>query len=150
MLDLQRQRYSPGHHAYIDFARGMVASHLVLGLLAAVLMLFHELFFTSLSVALWYLFSLGGVCGLLTHRQWCRILLGLLFFVGSAGGLFFLVWLAPILNTETNPLLPVTLLPFWLSAYAFIYAAGGIIMIISTRMQRATNHGFTLWDKVHY
>ncbi len=150
MLDLQRQRYSPRHHADISFTRVLIATHLFLGLLAAVLLMFHELFSTSLMVAFWYLISLGLIFGVLTHRQWCRILLGLTFFGGSALGLFYLMWLAPSLAPEHSPVLSLKLLPFWLSTFAFAYAAGGMVILISSRIQRATTYGFTLWDKATY
>ena len=150
MLDLQRQRYTPRHYADIDFARVFIVAHLALGMLTAVLLMFHELFLASLNVVLWYLLSLGLIFGMLTHRQWCRIFLGLSFLLGAVFGLFYLMWVAPTLSPATTPLLPLALLPFWLSAFAFAYAAGGLVMIISLRMQRATTHGFTLWDRTTY
>jgi hypothetical protein len=118
--------------------------------MSSALLMFHEMFTTSILALLWLLVSVGGIAGMFRQHQWCRVGLGIFFFIGAAMGLYYLLWYAPSLDPTATPLLTRRLLPFWLSSFAIAYAAGGLVMLISTRIKRATARGFGLWDRTTY
>ncbi len=120
--------------------------HLGCGLLAAVLMVFHERFFVSLVIALWYLVSLLLLAGMKAHAQWCRVVQGLWFMMASAAGFYYLLWVVPGIQPATPPVLSLALLPFWLPLLSLLYTAAGLLVLVSRRVIRATMSGFELWS----
>jgi len=145
MLELQRQKYASRVNPGIAFARSVVCAHLGFGLLAPVLMLFHERFLMSVILALWYLLSLGFVVGMKNHFQWCRVLLGLWFSLATTAALFYLLWIMPSIEPASPPVLSLKIMPFWLSLWSLLYAAGALLVLMSRRIERATMRGFDLW-----
>ena len=148
MLDLQRQRSGSQSLAGASFAGSIVIAHLCCGPIAAILLVFHQLFFSALVVAGWFLCSVGLVIGMMNHQQWCRILLAVWFLLGVLAGIGYLVQTPfPPPPARTGPeILPRGLLPFWLSTVVFAYAAGAALLLLSRRIERATMRGFRLWD----
>lgn len=153
MLDLQRQNSSSRNYAGAAYARAVSLGHLVCGLLAPVLLVFHGLLFPAMIVAFWYLLSIIMIVGMMNHHQWCRSLLSVWFFLAGGAGLVYVLMVEPVpaLTAEGEPSpspLPLNLLPFWLSTFALIYVAGGFTLLLSRRIERATMRGFRLWSEV--
>lgn len=147
MLDLQRKRSSAHGKANVHLARIVVILHLIAGALVASIFLFHELFIAAISAALWYLISIGLVVGMCNFLQWCRVVLGLWFILGAGFAFAYLAWLPPAPDmAQPQPALALKLLPFWLSTIALGYCAGGILLLVSKRIERATMMGFSLWE----
>ena len=109
-------------------------------------MVFHERFLISVILALWYLLSLGFVAGMTNHFQWCRVLLGLWFSVAMVTALFYLLWIMPSIEPASPPVLSLKIMPFWLSLWSLLYAAGALLVLVSRRIERATMRGFELWS----
>ncbi len=145
MLDAQRQKYASTMHPGTVFARWVVFTHLFCGALAAVLLVFHERFLVAVVATLWYLISLGLVAGLKNHLQWCRVGLGVWCIVAVAASMFYLVWLVPEIVPPAPPVLSMAILPLWLSLWSLLYGAGGAVLLMSRRIERATMRGFELW-----
>ena len=145
MLDLQRQKYASRTNPGILFTRAVVFVHFACGSLAAVAMVFHERFAMAALAALWFLITVGLVSGMKSHHQWCRVCLAVAFELAAAHAFVYLIWVAPALAPETPPLLSLKILPFWLSIWAFAYVAGGLLLLVSKRIERTTMRGFELW-----
>ena len=145
MLDLQRQKYASRTNPGTIFARSVVFVHLACGPLAAIVMLFHERFLMAVVAALWFLITLGLVAGMKQHQQWCRVLLAVTFELAALEAFGYLAWVAPSIITETPPALSLKIMPFWLSIWALLYVAGGFVLLMSKRIERATMRGFDLW-----
>ena len=151
MLDLQRQRSSMQNRDNARLARIVLIGHLVIGAGAACIFTFHERFTEALATTAWYLLSIGLIVGMCKFLQWCRISLGLWFILGASVAMVYLAYLPPNLEAiqEPPPPISVKLLPFWLSTVALGYVAGGVTLLVSSRVHRATSKGFALWDVSH-
>ena len=145
MLDLQRQKYASRTNPGTVFARGIVFAHLVCGPVAAIVLVFHERFMMAVVAALWFLITVGLVAGMKNHLQWCRVCLAIAFVAASLESLGYLVWVVPAIDSTAPPALSLKILPFWLSVWAMLYAAGGFLVLVSKRIERATMRGFELW-----
>lgn len=147
MLDQQRRRSSAQNQGHANFARAILFAHLVVGGLAAGLFVFHEKFFASLVTLFWYLNSIGLIVGMCRMLQWCRITLGLWFLCGGVVAMIFVALMPPVApGSDGQPALSVQLIPIWLSTLAVGYLAAGAVMLLSPRIERATAHGFSLWQ----
>ena len=145
MLDLQRQRFASRSNPGTVFTRAVVLAHLAAGLLAAILLLFHERFLMALVAALWFLVTVGLVAGMMNHLQWCRIWLAILFGVAAASCVVYLIWVVPALTPDYDPVLSLKIMPFWLSVWSMVYGVGSGLLLVSKRIERATMRGFELW-----
>lgn len=145
MLDLQRQKFASRSNPGTVFTRALILSHIALGPLAAIAMLFHERFAMAVVAALWFLITVGLIAGMKNHLQWCRIFLALVFGAAALDSLGYLMWVAPSLHPEEAPALSLKIMPFWLSIWAMMYAAGSVLLLVSKRIERATMRGFELW-----
>ncbi len=144
MLDLQR--YKEGSlRGEVHFTRAALWTHLVVGGVAVVLLLFHELFRWAAGAGLWYLLSVLLITGILSGMSACRWLLALSFFAFSIGGILFLGHVLPELKPETPPLVSHGLLPLWLGMVNVIYTGGGLFFLISVKIRKACHVGFKLW-----
>lgn len=131
-------------------ARVVLACHFIVGACAAGLFTFHERFTAALTTTVWYLLSIGFIVGMCKFLQWCRVALGLWFIVAASVSMAYLAYESPSLETlDPPPPISIKLLPFWLSTAALGYMAGGLTLLLSSRVQRATAKGFTLWDVSH-
>ncbi len=156
MLDLQRQKSGFQNKHSVFFARGVIFGHLVLGGAAIAGLLFQQLFELTMASFGWYVASLALIVGMARAMQWARIALAAWFVFGAMGVFAYLGWWMP--NPEPSPViddgvemtsrasLSLRLLPLWLSTVALAYGAGGVVLLVSRRMQRATSRGFDLWD----
>ncbi len=150
MLDLQRQRSSIQNRDNPRLVRSILIGHLIIGAGASGVFIFHERFSAALMTATWYLLSIGFIVGMCKFLQWCRVTLGLWFIAGAIVSMTYLAFLPPAPEeTLTPPPLSIKLMPFWLSTVALGYVAGGLALLLSSRVQKATAKGFTLWDVSH-
>ena len=145
MLDLQRQKYASRTNPGTLFARSVVFAHLTCGPVVAVIMVFHEQFLIAAIGALWFLITLGLVAGMKNHLQWCRVVLAVASELAAVAAFGYLIWIVPSLHPQEPPALSLKIMPFWLSIWAFLYAAGGCLLLMSRRIERATMRGFVLW-----
>ncbi len=145
MLDLQRQKYASRTNPGTLFARAVVFAHLASGPVPAIIMVFHEQFLIAAIAALWFLITIALVAGMKNHLQWCRVVLAIVSELAALAALGYLIWIVPALNPERPPALSLKIMPFWLSVWAFLYAAGGGLLLMSRRIERATMRGFELW-----
>ena len=150
MLDLQRQKYASRTNPGTLFTRAVILVHLACGPLAAVVMVFHERFLMAVVAALWFLITVGLVAGMKNHLQWCRVMLAVMFETAALHSLGYLVWVVPAIQPETPPMLSLKVLPFWLSVWALLYVTGGMLLLMSKRIERATMRGFELWAPPPY
>jgi hypothetical protein len=144
MLDLQRDKYRPMIEKR-TFARNFVLMHLVVGAVISALLLFHELFAISAGVLLWYLVSVGLVVGMMHRVEWCRLALALLFLLMGASAAVFITRIYPTLTLEHEPMLSRKNLPLWGAVATVGYLLGGIMILASNRLKRATTLGFSIW-----
>ncbi|MBX7211697.1 MAG: hypothetical protein K1X78_25545 [Verrucomicrobiaceae bacterium] len=144
MLEKQRDRKRPVLE-YRTFARNIVVVHFAVGLIVSTLLVFHELFFISIGVFLWYLLTIGLVAGMMRRLEWCRPLLGLLFLAFAAMAAIFITRIHPELEPVRPPMLNRGILPLWGAAVTLTYFTGGSLMLVSNRIKRATTLGFPLW-----
>jgi hypothetical protein len=144
MLDLQR--YKEGSlRSEVHFTRVALWAHLVVGGVAVVLLLFHEVFRWAAGAGLWYLMTVLLITGILSGMAVCRCLLALFFFIFTIGGILFLGHVLPELKPEQPPLISHSLLPLWLGLVNVTYAAGGIFFLLNVRIRKACDIGFKLW-----
>jgi hypothetical protein len=129
-------------------ARLVIINHLVFGAIAAGVMIFHERFTAALVTAVWYVFSIGLIVGVCHMLQWCRVMLAIWFMIGALVAFAYLAWLPPPPTDSTLPPPPlsVKLMPFWLSTLALGYLMGAVSLLLSSRIYRATQRGFALWE----
>lgn len=151
MLDLQRRKSAYQNKHSVFFARGVIFAHLVTGGSLLVALVFHELFTFTMAGFAWYAGSVLLIALMTRHQQWARLTLGLWFLLGAVGAFAYLAWWLPAVELPTAPEAPpvkmsVRLLPLWLSTIALGYAACGLVLIVSRRLERATARGFDLWD----
>jgi hypothetical protein len=144
MLDKQRDKGRPIVERR-NFARNFVLVHLVAGLIVPGLLVFHELFTASLTFLLWYLLTFGLVVGMTRRQEWCRPLLGVMFLMVAVASAFFVTRVHPTLTLDHSPLLSRDFLPLWGVLVTVGYAYGGLMMLVSNRLRRATTLGFALW-----
>ena len=144
MLDLQRDKGRPIVERR-NFARTFVLVHLVAGLVVPGLLVFHELFTVSLTFLLWYLLTFGLVVGMTRRQEWCRPLLAVMFLLIAVASAFFVTRVHPALKLDHSPLLTRDVLPLWGVLVTVGYAYGGVMMLVSNRLKRATTLGFALW-----
>ena len=144
MLEKQRDRKRPILE-HRSFARNCVLVHSVAGLVVSGLLVFHELFFIAIGVFLWYLLSVGLVAGMMRRMEWCRWLLGLMFLLFAVLAAVFITHINPTLKPEQPPMLSRAGLPLWGALAAVGYFCGGVMMLFSNRLRRATTLGFALW-----
>lgn len=144
MLDAQRYRAGT-YRAEVHFTRLILWSHLALGALVILMMLFHEIFSWALLTAAWYLITSLILVGLLSTMRFCRVGLALAFLSFSLGGVYFLGNVLPDLHPETSPLIPHALLPFWLGLVNVTYAAGAACMAFNDKVRKACTISFSLW-----
>ncbi len=150
MLDQQRQRSSMQSRDNARLARAVLVGHLMVGASAAGLFTFHERFTAALVTTVWYLLSIGFIVGMCKFLQWCRVTLGLWFIAAAVIAMAYLAYEPPQSEALTPaPPISIKLLPFWLSTAALGYMAGGLTLLLSSRVQRATSKGFALWDVSH-
>lgn len=145
MLELQRDKKRPVVE-HRSFARTVVFAHFIVGITMTALLVFHELFYLSIGVFLWYLLTLGLVAGMTRRLDWCRNVLGILFLVMSLAAAFFITHVNPALTLDHPPMLSRGVLPIWGAVVCIGYFAGGGLMIMSYRLRRATMLGFKLWE----
>lgn len=145
MLDLQRQKYASRTNPGTIFARSVILAHIACGPIAAVIMVFHEQFLVAVIAALWFLITIGLVAGMKNHLQWCRVALALTSELAAFAAFGYLIWVVPAISPAIPPALSLKIMPFWLSIWALIYAAGGGLLLMSKRIERATMRGFVLW-----
>jgi len=147
MLDQQRQRSSVQNQANAFLARVVIITHLCIGVCAGGALIFHEQFSAVMAEVIWYLLSIGLIVGMCNFLQWCRITLGLWFLAGAIAAFIFIAFLPPPpASSMPQPPLSLKLMPFWLSTLALGYVAAGIVLMLSSRIERATARGFTLWE----
>ncbi len=147
MLDLQRQKYAePASSGSILFARKVLFAHLLSGILVIALLLFHEFFSAAGWATVWYVLTLVVAVGMTKKVVVCRWMMSLLFFGAAVVGLAAMLWVLPGIKPERPPLLPLSVLPFWLVIACFGYAAAAYTVAVSTRLRRACEKGFTLLD----
>lgn len=148
MLDLQRQRSSVQNQTSAHLARLVIISHLLAGAMAAAVMIFHERFMAALVTAVWYVLSIGLIVGMCHMLQWCRVTLAMWFVIGAVAAFTYLAWQPPPPTDAAMPQPPLSLklMPLWLSTLALGYLAGAISLLLSSRIYRATQRGFTLWQ----
>lgn len=128
-------------------ARTVIIGHLFSGAVASGLLIFHERFTAALAASAWYVLSIGLIVGMCRMFQWCRVLLAVWFAAGAAAAFVYLAWQPPPpVEPGLQPTLSVKLMPFWLSTLALGYLASGFILVISSRIFRATEKGFTLLE----
>jgi hypothetical protein len=146
MLDLQRRRQKPRSAPAIIFTRFLIATHVLVALGAAALLMFHELFLHSTAVAVWLGLSVILVWPMTLGRQWSRVFFGLLLAGGGVGCLFMLIWVMPGLDRDAPVMLTRRVLPFWLTLVAALYGAMALFVLASRRVWRATEKGFNLME----
>ena len=144
MLDAQRHKaHSPTEHRL--FARNVVLAHLAAGLAVTGLLVFHELFAISIGVFLWYLLTIVAISGMMNRHEWCRPLLAALFILAALLGVWFITSVHPTLVPERPPMLSRTMLPLWGALANVVYFIGGILVLASSRIRKATMLGFDMW-----
>lgn len=117
------------------------------GLLAISLLLFHEYFVAAGWATGWYVVTLLVAVAMTKSLVGSRFLYGLLLLLAAGAGFFALIWIVPALKAPAEPpLLPPSLLPFWLSCASLGYAAAAYVVFFSHRIKRACEKGFTLMD----
>lgn len=147
MLDLQRQKYSSHQSSgAILFARKVIFAHLVGGVAIIALLLFHEFFRAAAWCGAWYVLTLVVCIAMMHRRPWVRIILAVLFIGAACAGFLGMVWIFPGIKPETPPLLTHQVLPVWAVIASLCYATGAYLMIVSQRIKRASEKGFTLLD----
>lgn len=147
MLDLQRQKYAHNESSEsIHFARMVLIAHGVAGVLVIALLLFHEFFTAAVWATGWFVITLAVAIGMTKRIPGSRWLMSLLFFSAAVCGLAAMIWVLPGLKVEREPLLSLRLLPFWLVIASFGYGAAAYVTVVSSRLRRACEKGFTLLD----
>jgi hypothetical protein len=144
MLNVQRQRYSTTKEDTLVL-RGILIAHFIIGILAVMLLLMHELMPYAVAVLLWYLTSLGAVFGMMNAHAWCRPGLAGLFLLLALGGALFVNQVFPTLNPERPPVLSHKLLPLWMVGMVLLYTAGAITLLMSARIRKSAFKGFSFW-----
>lgn len=144
MLDAQRYKHAILREE-IHFTRKLLIGHITVGLCVIALLAGHGVMLWALAAAIWYLISLLPLAGMMSATEVCRYLLGLLFLLFSATGVFFLAQIVPELNLDDPPLLPAGFLPFWLGTLNLLYAIAGVCLMVNRKVRKAATIGFTLW-----
>jgi hypothetical protein len=144
MLNVQRQRYSTTKEDTFVL-RGLLIAHFIIGILAVMFLLMHELLPYSVGVLLWYLTTLGAVFGMMNGYSWCRPGLASLFLLIAIGGAVFVNQVFPSLNPDRQPVLSHKLLPLWMVGMALLYAAGALTLMMSARIKKSALKGFSFW-----
>lgn len=144
MLDCQQRRLWVRKRE-IHFTRRLLIAHLVLGALLIGLFAAHDLQAWAVGALLWYLLTLAPLRGMLKSADCCRHVLGALFLLFSACGVFFLTQVAPQLPAAGSGLLPHHLLPFWLGSLNLVYASTAGCLFFHHNVRKAVAIGFSLW-----
>lgn len=144
MLDCQQRRLWVRKRE-IHFTRRLLIAHLVLGALLIGLFAAHDLRAWTTGALLWYLLTLAPLRGMLKSADCCRHVLGALFLLFSACGVFFLTQVAPQLPAASSGLLPHNLLPFWLGSLNLVYASTAGCLFFHRNVRKAVAIGFSLW-----
>ena len=55
-------------------------------------------------------------------------------------------WVPPESVPQNATFFSLKIMPFWLSLWALLYAAGALLVLVSRRIERATMRGFYLWS----
>lgn len=144
MLDSQRRKYAPAVD-HRSFARTIVLIHFAVGLCCTALLVFHELFAVSIAVFIWFLITVGLVIGMMGKQEWCRPLLAVMFFALAAAGFYYLTRVLPETTTDRPPILTHKILPLWGTTANLAYFIGGVVILASPSIKKATARGFALW-----
>jgi hypothetical protein len=147
MLDLQRQKYASGETSgSVVFTRRLIFGHIVSGLLALALLVFHECFGPAAWVGAWYLISLILIIITMKQQSWARFLVALIFTAGAGAGFYGLIWLLPAYRPAQAPLLPLSILPLWVTLFSLAYVGAAYLWAVSKRVKRASERGINLLD----
>lgn len=144
MLDVQRNRGAKNREE-IEFTRRLMWWHMIFGAVVITLFLFHELFRWFAGSLVWYAASLGAMYGFMCQRSYCRWLLGLLFLVATAAGLFFINRVYPTSTPPRAALVPHAFIPLWVGFANLSYGIGALMMMFNARIRVAGRTGFMLW-----
>ena len=144
MLDVQRNRGAI-YQREVNFTRKVIWCHMIAGAALIAMLLLHELFWWFGGAVIWYAISLYTTLGLMNEQRWCQWVLAFLFVSITSAGLFFTTYVFPSLEPIKAPLLPHALVPIWVGLVNLLYAVGGLIMLFSGKVRKATLVGFTLW-----
>lgn len=144
MLDVQRNRAAILRDE-VHFTRRILIAHLLCGISVVALFISHGLLLWAVAAALWYILTILPLLGMMSANSFCRHLLGLMFLLFSATGVFFLTQIAPTLNTENEALIPRDFLPFWLGTLNLLYAVAGVCLMLHRKVRKAVTIGFSLW-----
>ena len=144
MLDIQRQRVGLLKED-VYFTRRILIAHLSVGVVIVVLLTAHGVMSWAVAASLWFLLTIMPMHGMMRAQACCRHLLGVLFLLFSALGVYFLTQVEPSLNEDQFSLVPAGLLPFWLGTLNILYAVAGACLIGNRKVRRATTIGFSLW-----
>lgn len=144
MLDVQRNRISFLREE-VHFTRKLLISHLLVAIFIVGLFVAHGVYFWALGATLWYLLTILPIKGMMAASSGCRHVLGLMFLLFSALGVFFLTQVEPTVGQESYNLLPTSILPFWLGALNLLYAIAGVYLMMNRKVRKAVAIGFSLW-----
>lgn len=147
MLNVQRTRHQKKKREGPDvqFVRRLLLTHAVIGLAAITLLLFHELFSWALVAVVWYVLTLHSAFRLSMARKFARLVLGVLCWCFTLGGIFLVVRVHPALDPDTPRLLTPVLIPLWLGVFNLAYFVGGLTVLFHKDVGTATHKGFNLW-----
>jgi hypothetical protein len=143
---LDAQRYKPGTlRSEVYFTRFFVYGHAVLGAVPTLLFLLHACYACAIAAFIWCLLSLGLMYGMTLGRDACRKGLSVLFAILPIFGVYFLGHVLPEWKMEPPPLLPLTVMPFWLGLWNLSYAVAAVFVWQSTYLKKACSIGFKLY-----
>lgn len=144
MLDVQRNRGAK-HREEIDFTRKLMWAHMIFGAVMITLFLFQEFFRWFAGSLVWYGITLIVMYGFMGQRPRWRWLLALVFLAGTAAGLYFVNRVFPGSTPPRGALIPHAVIPLWVGLANLMYGIGALFLLLSTKIRRAGETGFTLW-----
>jgi hypothetical protein len=149
MLDIQRRKQVPPSAQAVLFTRQLLLLQIACGALAAVLLLFHELFHYSAAMLGVLSVTLLTIIPITRGLAWFRFIYATMLILGAAAFFILLIWLQPSIDMNAQTLLTRRCMPLWLSLAMISHTALATIFCISKRVKRAAGKGFTLFEKIH-